>query len=149
MATNQPLSESNPLPVIETILAEAPPVVLGNAAANAQGQVVRWKAIEERIAAWAPAAGEPDARTDEDGYLLPDRKTIAVALAVASRLREAGVDVPMRSGQTANGGINFEWRSGNRTERLTVNARGETELAKFEDSTLISRTPISFSKAQR
>ena len=144
MATNQPLSDAGVLPVIETILAAAPPVVLASPVANAQNQSGNWRALEERIAAWAPANGAPDVRTDEDGYLLPSNRTVSTALQIAARLREAGVGVPLRSGQTANGGINFEWRSGNRTQRLTVNARGEMELAKFEDSKLVSRQPICF-----
>jgi hypothetical protein len=140
MATNQPLSDPSALPVLEAILGTAPTVALAGAAADARNQTGDWRALEERIAAWAPADGELDVRADEDGYRLPGSRTVAVALEIAARLREAGVGIPLRSGQTANGGINFEWRSGNRTERLTVNARGETELAKFEDSTLVSCT---------
>lgn len=149
MAPNQPLSDPGALPFIETILGVAPPVVVASPAPDAQDQTGNWKALEERIAAWVPADGDPDVRTAEDGYLLPSHKTVAVSLQIAARLREAGVGIPLRLGETANGGINFEWRSGNCTQRLTVNARGETELAKFEDSKLVSRKPISFSIAQR
>jgi hypothetical protein len=149
MSMNRPLSDPSALPVIEAILGSSPPIVLGRPAAGSPDRAEGWKALEERIAAWAPASGEPDVRTDEDGYLLPSSKTVAVALEIAARLREAGVAFPLRSGQTANGGINFEWRSGKRTERLTVDARGETELAKFEDSKLVSRTPISLGSTPR
>lgn len=149
MSTNQPLSDPNVLPVIETVLGAAPPVVLAATTPKAQGQVDEWKALEERIAGWAPASGEPDKRTDEDGYVLPGNRTIAVAVEIAARLREAGVSVPLRVGQSANGGINFEWRSGSRTERLTLNARSETEIVGFEDSKLVSRKPISFVSAHR
>lgn len=147
MSTNQPLADA--LPVIETILHTVRTAAAGTLPANSQDRAEGWKALEARIAAWAPASGETDVRTDEDGYLLPNSKTVTVALEIAARLREAGVTVPLRSGETANGGINFEWRSGNRTERLTVNARGETELAKFEDSRLISRKPIPLGPASR
>lgn len=145
--TNQPLADA--LPVIETILHAGQPTAADIAPASSQDGAKGWKAIEEQVAAWAPPSGESDLRTDEDGYLLPNCKTITVALLIAARLREAGVTVPLRSGQTANGGINFEWRSGNRTERLTVNAEGETELAKFEDSRLVSRMPIALGPAPR
>ncbi|HET6879623.1 MAG TPA: hypothetical protein VFI31_05700 [Pirellulales bacterium] len=137
ISTNQPLSDPMALPVIETVLGTVPPDVLARSPADTESHTGGWKALEERIAAWAPAKGEPDERSDEDGYLLPNSKTVAVALEIAARLRKAGVDVPMRSGQTANGGINFEWRGGNCTERLTVNARGEAELTKFEESRLV------------
>ncbi|MGH7139356.1 MAG: hypothetical protein ACREHD_26725 [Pirellulales bacterium] len=143
MSTIQPLSGASALPVIETILGAVPPVVVAPSPADLHDRAAGWKALEERIAAWAPANGEPDERTDEDGYLLANSKTVAVALEIAARLAAAGVDVPLRCGQTANGGIHFEWRSGNCTERLTVNARGETELVKFEDSKLVSRKPIA------
>lgn len=124
--------------VIETNLGAEPPEQAGG-----------WKALEKRIAGSGPTNGEPEIRMDEDGYLLPNAKTVAVTLEIAARLREAGTGVPLRLGQTANGGINFEWRSGNRTERLTVNARGETELARFEDSKLVSRKPIRIGTAHQ
>jgi hypothetical protein len=149
MSTNQPLSDPSALTVIETILGAVPPVAVAPLPADSQDRAAGWKGIEERIAASAPANGEQDERRDEDGYQLPNSKTVAVALQIAARLREAGVEVPMRSGQTANGGINFEWRSGNRTERLIVNARGETELAKFENSRLVSRKSVSLGPALR
>lgn len=149
MSTNQPLSDANALPVIETILLAVPPVVLATSPVDSHDRAAGWKALEERIAAWLPANGAPEERTDEDGYLLPNSKAVAVALEIAARLGEAGVDVPLRCGQTANGGIDFEWRSGNRTERLTVNARGETELARFEDSRPVSRKPIAVAPAAR
>lgn len=139
---DQSLATSNGLPVIEAILGASPPIVAVYSAVGSAQQALDWKTLEDQVAAWAPAAGEPDVRTDEDGYLLPSAKTAAVALRIVARLREAGVAVPLRSGQTANGGINFEWRSGTSTERLTVNAQAEAELAKFENSTLVSRTPV-------
>jgi len=143
MSTSQPLSDPAPLPLIESVLGASPEVVLTRPTQDADEQIIAWKAHEERLAAWTPASGEPDVRADEDGYVLPGHKTVAVALQIAARLREAGVCAPFRTGQTANGGINFEWRSGNRTQRLTVNSRGETELARFEDSNLIFREPVS------
>lgn len=147
MSTNQPLADA--LPVIENVLIRVPAVIAGAPQANTQNRVEGWNALEERIVAWAAARGEPDVRTDEDGYRLPNGKTVAVALEIVTRLREARVTLPLRSGQTANGGINFEWRSGNRTERLTVNAEGETELVKFENSRLVSRKPIAIGPTQR
>lgn len=140
---SQSISNLNALPVIETILGASPSIVVTRPAEGLPDQDESWKALEERIRAWAPASGEPDVQKDEDGYLLPSSRTRAVALEIVARLRDAGVAIPMRLGQTANGGINFEWRCGASTERLTVNARGEAELAKFENSKLISRTPIA------
>lgn len=135
---SQSISSLSALPVIEAILDASSPLVIAHRAADSPDQDGNWKALEERIRAWAPASGEPDVRKDEDGYLLPGSKTTAVALEIVSRLRGAGVAIPMRSGQTANGGINFEWRCGASTERLTVNARGEADLTKFENSKLIA-----------
>lgn len=137
---NHSLSNLNALPVIETVLGAAPPTAGVRPAKVSSGEAEGWQAIERRIIAWAPASGEPDVRMDEDGYLLPSGKAAAAALTIVARLREAGVAIPLRSGQTANGGVNFEWRHGTSTERLTVNARGEAELAKFENSKLVSRT---------
>lgn len=149
MPTNQPLSDSHLVPVIETVLAAAPPVVLGHSAPKPVANTQDWKALEDRIAALGPKDGDPEKRTDDDGYLLPNRTTIAVSLQIAARLRENGICVPLRLGQTANGGIKFEWRAGNRTERLTVDAHGETELAQFEDSRLVVRKPVHFVSAHR
>ncbi|HEX5446779.1 MAG TPA: hypothetical protein VFW87_23375 [Pirellulales bacterium] len=149
MPTNPSMSEAGALPVIEIILSRTPPAVVAHGATDAQSRLDGWKDLEGQISGWALAGGEADSQTDEDGYRLPGSKAVARALEIAARLRESGVAAPQRSGQTANGGINFEWRCGNRTERLTVNARGETELARFEDSKLVSRKPISFDVAQR
>ncbi|HEX7375633.1 MAG TPA: hypothetical protein VF278_00905 [Pirellulales bacterium] len=140
---NQSLSNLNALPVIETVLSAAPPTAGVRPAIDSSGEAEGWQAIERQIIAWAPASGEPDARLDEDGYLLPSGKAAAAALKIVARLREAGVAIPLRSGQTANGGVNFEWRRGTSTERLTVNARGEAELAKFKNSKLVSRTSVT------
>lgn len=142
---DQSLATSNGLPVIEAILCASPPIMAVYPAVGSAQQALDWKTLEDQVAAWAPAAGEPDVRTDEDGYLLPSAKTAAVALRIVARLREAGVAVPLRSGQTANGGINLEWRRGQSTERLTVNTRGEAELAMFESSKLVSWMPIALS----
>jgi hypothetical protein len=149
VSTNQPLSDPSALPVIETVLATVPPIAPTSSMRGAQHESVQWKSLEERIAAWAPANDEPDLRTDEDGYLLPSGKTVAVALQVAARLREAGVTIPLRLVQDAIGGIDFEWRSENRAETLTVNSRGQMELMTFEDSKLTCRKMISFASARR
>ena len=143
MSTKQPLSDSNLLPVIESVLGAMPRVVVAHRPHDAQGGIQPWKAIEERIASWAAASTEPNVRFDEDGYMLPNSASVAAALQIAARLREGSVRVPLRLGQTANGGINFEWRSGNCTERLTIDAEGKAELVKFEDSKLVSRMAIA------
>jgi hypothetical protein len=149
MAANQPSSPANGLPVIETVLAATQSLVLTPPTASAPGQTDEWKELEDRIAAWAPANGEPDARTDEDGYLLPNREAIALALQIAARLRAGGIAIPIWVVQDGNGGIDFEWKSGDRVETLSVNALGETELLEFENSKLICRRPVSFSQARR
>lgn len=86
---------------------------------------------------------------DEDGYILPTQNTVALALNIAARLYSGGVTVPGSVVQDGNGGVDFEWRSGNRAQTLSVNSRGETELIEFENSKLVSRKPISFAAAQR
>lgn len=149
MAANQPLSHLNGLPVIENVLAATPPLVLARPEVTAPDQADEWKALEDRIAAWAPANGEPDARTDEDGYLLPSGITVALALQIAARLRESGVVAPVWLVQDGNGGIDFEWKNGDRAETLSINALGETELLEFENSKLIGRKPISFTPVRR
>lgn len=149
MSTNQPLSDAHLVLVIETVLAAPPPIVLGHLPPKPVTNSEDWKALEDRIAALGPTDGDPEQRTDDDGYLLPNRTTVAVALQIAARLRDSGIDTPLRLGQTANGGIKFEWRSGNRTERLTVDANGETELTQFEDSRLVLRKPVAFVSAHR
>jgi hypothetical protein len=146
---NQALSHMNGLPAIETVLVGAPTVVLGKPRRDADGQADKWKSTEERITGWAPASGELDDRTDEDGYRLPGFKTIALALEIAARLRDGGVTCPEWVVQDGNGGIDFEWRSGDRAETLSINARGETELMEFENSKLIVRKPVSFAPAKR
>ncbi|HQU42374.1 MAG TPA: hypothetical protein PK867_06155 [Pirellulales bacterium] len=147
MATNQPFSHLNGLPVIESVLTAAPPVVLARPTSSASDQADKWRGGDERIAGWAPASGEPEARTDEDGYLPPSGRAVAAAQEIAARLREGGVSVPVWLVQDGNGGIDFEWRSGDRAETLSVNALGETEIIEFENSKLIGRKPISFSPA--
>lgn len=149
MSTNQALSDTGAFPIIETILCDVPTGVVARPPAVSDERTKGWKASEERIAAWAPTSGEPDVRKDEDGYLLPSNQSVAVALEIATRLREAGAAVPLRLTTTANGGVSFEWRSGNRTERLIVNARGETELMMFENAKLISRKALSLRPAER
>ena len=139
----------NGLPAIETVLVSVPAVVLAKSERDAEGQAEKWKSMEERIAGWAPATGEPDDRTDEDGYRLPERKTVALALQIATRLREGGVTCPEWVVQDGNGGVDFEWRSGNRAETLSINARGETELMEFENSQLIVRKPVCLAPAER
>lgn len=49
-----------------------------------------WRRLEGSGTAHRPLGtgkGEPENRTDEDGYLLPSAKTVAVALEIAARLR--------------------------------------------------------------
>lgn len=85
MATNQPLSDPSALPVIETILGTAPTIALAGTVADARNQTGDWRALEERIAAWMPADGEPDVRIDDDGYRLPGSRAAAVALERSRR----------------------------------------------------------------
>lgn len=80
---------------------------------------------------------------------LPTRETIALALQIAARLCEGGVTCPEWVVQDGNGGIDFEWRSGERAETLSVSALGETELMEFESSKLIARKAVSFPRAKR
>lgn len=145
---NQPTSQLNSLPTIETVLVGARPPVAVNADRGADDQVGKWKPIEDRIAAWAPAEGEPDERTDEDGYRLPTRKAVALAFQIVVRLREGGVTCPEWIVQDGNGGIDFEWRGDNRAETLNMNAHGKLELMKFENSKLIMRRPVSLASAR-
>lgn len=135
--------------MIETVLVDAPPAALANPRRDAGTQAGKWKSTEDRIAEWVPAADEPDERTDEEGYRPPGRKTVALALKIATRLREGGVASPEWVVQDGDGGIDFEWRSGNRAETLSINARGETELMEFENSKLIVRKPVSFAPCER
>ncbi|MGH7137891.1 MAG: hypothetical protein ACREHD_19245 [Pirellulales bacterium] len=139
----------NVLSMIETLLDGAPPVVLASPRRDADDQVGKWKSIEDRIAGWAPKQDEPDERIDEDGYRLPTRKAAALALQVTARLLEGGITCPEWVVQDGNGGIDFEWRSGNRAETLGINARGEAELMEFENSKLIARKPVSLAPPQR
>lgn len=149
MSTNQPLSDSQFVPVIESVLGAAPPVAIGSTTSHAQVQADGWRAIEERIAGWVPGRADPSPLIDADGYLLPSSETVALALQIAARLREAGVSVPSWLVQDGNGGIDFEWRSNGRAETLTVNSRSEIELMRFENSKLVGRKLIAFPPAHR
>lgn len=140
---SQPASQVNSLPTIETVLVGARPPLAASAGRVADAQVGKWRSIEGRIAAWAPTEGEPDERIDEDGYRLPSRKAVALALEIVVRLRDGGVTCPEWVVQDGNGGIDFEWRGGNRAETLSMNADGEIELMRFENSKLIMRRPVS------
>jgi hypothetical protein len=149
MATNQPLSHLDSLPVIETVLKGALPVILAERPRNADEQANQWKSLRERIAAWAPADSEPDERIDEDGYRMPARGTVSLALQIVARLGEGWVTAPGWVVQDGNGGIDFEWKDGDRAETLSINAQGQMELMKFERSKLVSRKPISWAAVER
>lgn len=145
---NQPASQVNSLPTIETVLVGARPPLAASAGRVDDAQVGKWRSIEGRIAAWAPTEGETDERVDEDGYRLPSRKAVALAIEIVVRLRDGGVTCPEWVVQDSNGGIDFEWRSGNRAETLSMNADGEIELMRFENSKLIVRRPVSLALAR-
>lgn len=149
MATNQPVTHLNVLPVVETLMIGTAPIVVANPRGDADGQTAKWNSFIDRIAGWAPAAGEPDVRTDEEGYRLPGRKTVALAMEIAARLLEGGVCPPDWVVQDGDGGIHFEWCGGGRAETLNINARGDTELMEFEHSKLIARKLVSFVPAER
>lgn len=143
MATNQSISPLNGLPMLETVLVGTPPVALASPRRDADDQALKWKSVEERIAAWAPATCEPDERVDEDGYRLPGRNAVALALEIAARLCTGGATSPQWVVSDGNGGIDFEWRDGDRAETLSINARCEMELMEFENSKLVARRPAS------
>lgn len=136
MSMNQPMFDPGAAPLIEAVLGAVPPVVLPRPDRGAKDQIDAWNEVQARIAAWTPTASEPDVRYDEDGYRLPSGKAVAIALQIATRLREGGVGVPSWLVQDGNGGIDFEWKSANRTETLNVDSSGEAELKQFEDSRL-------------
>lgn len=149
MATNQPVSQLNGLPMLETVLVGTPPIVLTSPQRAADDQARKWASVEEHIAAWTPATGEPDERTDADGYRLPARKAVRLALEIAARLCQGGVTSPEWVASDGNGGIDFEWRSGDHAETLSINARGEMELMEFGNSKLIARKPATFAPPAR
>jgi hypothetical protein len=148
MSANQPISDPGEFTVIENVLAAVPRPASVSPAGDGSDRHhtdmgAEWRALEDRIASWRPATAEPNIQTDEDGYVLPSSGTIELALQVAMRLREAGVGVPMWLAPGASGDIDFEWRGDNRAETITVNARSEIELMRFEGSKLVCRKAIS------
>lgn len=145
---SQPASQVNSLPTIETVLVGARPPLPASAGRVADAQIGKWRSVEGRIAAWAPTEGEPDERIDEDGYRLPSRKAVALALEIVVRLRDGGATCPECVVQDGDGGIDFEWRGGNRAETRSMNAHGEIELMNFENSKLIVRRPVSLALAR-
>lgn len=149
MSTNQPLSNLSALPVLEAVLGAPPSIVGARQDQSTDEHAEAWKVLEARIAGWAPPSGDQDIRSDEDGYLLPSERAVAVALQIAARLRESGVRGPDWLVQDGDGGIDFEWKNDNRAETLRIDSRGDTELIQFDHSKLLSRRPTSFATIRK
>ena len=130
------------------MLGAVPPLVLGSASEGPQHDRAKWNVFEQHISGWEPAIGESEDRTDEDGYILPNRRTIALARQILARLRDAGASAPLRVVQDGCGGIDFEWTSGNCAETLAVHAQGDAEFMSFDGTKLKSRKPISIPPAR-
>jgi hypothetical protein len=116
----------------------APPESLASAAVDDE-----WDAVQNTLIDLAPKHDDPQDRIDEDGYMLPTGQAIASASKLAAQLRRRGEMAPRRVIQDAVGGIVLEWRSGKAVERLTVNRRGDMEVAIFRDSELAYRTQLT------
>ncbi len=97
--------------------------------------------IENKLIEW----GKQGTRYDEDGLISPAPSTVSAAFRIAAKLRNAGIEAPLRMVQDGVGGIVFEWKQGATAEKLLLAASGRLEAAYFRDSKLMHRYPLSFS----
>ena len=81
----------------------------------------------------------------EDEYIAaPSRQIIRLALDLAERCRDSGIDAPDRIVPDPNGGFVFERMEDSRSEVLHVWDDGSVEYMHFVGTRLVERRPVRF-----
>ena len=94
--------------------------------------------IDYRLIEWGWNTGQ----FEDEGIEPPTRDTVQLAIAVAEKLRDAGLSAPNSVVPDANGGIVFERREKEVIEVFHVWDDGTIEYQYFRGTRLIERRPL-------
>lgn len=96
------------------------------------------RVIDYQLIEW----GRNTEQFEDDGIEPPTRDTVLLAIAVAEKLRDAGLSAPNSVVPDANGGIVFERRQKDVIEVFHVWDDGTIDYQCFHATRLIERRPL-------